>query len=219
MLALALQSSDPSWHQVFNDACFEFEVVDQALPTQYQPSTPFRAFELPLTSVRVVILAGLPYSRPDSPSNGLAYSSNGALTPLLRNILKEAWGTEIGMPLTGDLSGWLAQGVLLLNSAFTQNPGIWDGVLWRVLQAIGKANPKAIYLIWGRGLERLQRFLLDPTYVFVGPAPQSPAFIGCGHFKQVNTLLNNSIDWKKLTLKWRPSPSISMDPEEPNLSN
>ena len=90
----------------------------------------FRALELtPPEAVRVVILGQDPYPTPGH-ATGLAFSVPSELTklpPSLRNIFKEM-REDIGCaPETGDLTHWARQGVLLLNTALSVEPGAAGG--------------------------------------------------------------------------------------------
>ena len=99
----------------------------RAAATVYPPADrQFRAFALtPPEAVRVVILGQDPYHGPGQ-ANGLAFSVSPGVTlpPSLRNIYREL-ESDLGCapPPDGDLSGWAAQGVLLLNTVLTVEAG------------------------------------------------------------------------------------------------
>lgn len=82
----------------------------------------FAAFEAcPFDKVKVVILGQDPYHEPGQ-AHGLCFSVNDGVPfpPSLQNIFKEIHddiGTPI--PMSGNLTRWANQGVLLLNATLT----------------------------------------------------------------------------------------------------
>ena len=84
----------------------------------------FNALHLtPLSKVKVVILGQDPYHEPGQ-AEGLSFSvpKGEKLPPSLQNIYKELQN-ELGcyIPESGSLRKWAEQGVLLLNTALTQD--------------------------------------------------------------------------------------------------
>ena len=82
----------------------------------------FNAFNLcPFDKVKVVIIGQDPYHGPGQ-AHGLCFSVNDGVKfpPSLQNIFKEI-KSDIGtpIPLTGNLTRWANQGVLLLNATLT----------------------------------------------------------------------------------------------------
>ena len=102
----------------------EFLVAERQQHTCYPPGSKiFNAFDsTPFDKVKVVILGQDPYHEPGQ-AMGLCFSVPQGIQvpPSLVNIITEInadLGTNI--PKTcGDLSGWAAQGVLLLNATLT----------------------------------------------------------------------------------------------------
>lgn len=101
----------------------------------------FQALEAtPPDKVKVVIVGQDPYHGPGQ-ANGLAFSVGPGITPppSLKNIFKEL-NADLGLPipLSGDLSPWAKQGVLLLNTVLTVEQGKpnshkdwgWQDFLW-----------------------------------------------------------------------------------------
>ena len=79
--------------------------------------------------VRAVILGQDPYHGPGQ-AMGLSFSvpKGEKLPPSLRNIYKEmASDLGCGIPVSGDLSAWAQQGVLLLNTTLTVPTASWAG--------------------------------------------------------------------------------------------
>ena len=156
----------------------------------------WRAFEVPLAAVRVLILGQDPYPNP-SHAVGLSFSTgpNGPIPPSLRNIYVELRkyvelrdpGYE--PPNHGDLSAWSQQGVMLLNHALTLplNPlarprrhvGWWAPIVTSAAKAIAlEAEDRPIAaLLWGVPAHGMRRCLEPKVKVFAAshPSPQSVA--------------------------------------------
>ena len=110
--------------------------------------------------VRAVILGQDPYHGPGQ-AMGLSFSvPNGEkLPPSLRNIYKEM-ASDLGcnMPVSGDLSAWAQQGVLLLNTTLTVREHEanshsklgWQVVTTAVVEACMRLPQPVVFLAWGR---------------------------------------------------------------------
>lgn len=110
--------------------------------------------------VRAVILGQDPYHGPGQ-AMGLSFSvPNGEkLPPSLRNIYKEmAFDLGCNMPVSGDLSAWAQQGVLLLNTTLTVREHAanshsklgWQVVTTAVVEACMRLPQPVVFLAWGR---------------------------------------------------------------------
>lgn len=124
-----------SWKEVlaeeFEKPYFERlkEYVRQEYGTQvcYPPGRLiFEAFnQTPFEEVKVVILGQDPYHGPGQ-AHGLSFSvpPGVAFPPSLRNIFKEL-KDDVGkeVPMSGDLTEWARQGVLLLNATLSVRAG------------------------------------------------------------------------------------------------
>ena len=179
----------------------------------------FAALAMPLSSVRVLIVGQDPYPTPGH-AVGLAFSVDCSVRPLpgsLRNLLSE-YEADIGLPSPshGDLSAWVAQGVLLLNRVLTVRhgePGSHRGLGWeQVTDAIvdgllahhREAGLPLVALLWGRDAQALApRLTAGGAQVLTAahPSPLSAhrGFLGSRPFSRTNALLENSgskpIDW------------------------
>ncbi len=85
-----------------------------------------RAFQRPLSEVKVLVVGQDPYPTPGHPI-GLSFAVGADVRPLprsLTNIYQEL-RTDLGIetPAHGDLSAWADQGVMLLNRSLTVRPG------------------------------------------------------------------------------------------------
>ena len=219
---------DPSWYAVlqpqFEAPYFaelkQFLVAERQQYTCYPPGSKiFNAFDsTPFDRVKVVILGQDPYHEPGQ-AMGLCFSVPQGIQvpPSLVNIITEInadLGTNI--PKTcGDLSGWAAQGVLLLNATLTvrahqagshQRHG-WETFTDAAIQALSQQRNGLVFLLWG-SYAIAKRALIDQSRHLVLTAPHpSPlsayrGFFGCHHFSQANAYLANQgqtpIDWSRI---------------------
>ena len=215
------------WEKVFAEAKHELKQIsdllvkdNEAIGGCYVPDAAnvFRAFRLtPLNKVRVVIVGQDPYYqiRNDGQpvAQGLAFSTprGEPIQASLRNIFTEVKNCypDFQYPSHGCLDAWAQQGVLLLNISLTTRPGtanahgkymMWMPLLVRVFNAIAKANPTCIYVLWGREAQKIRSKIGDKSIVLEAahPSPQSVTnFYGCKHFRMINErLLGNPINWQ-----------------------
>lgn len=191
------------------------------------PATPLRALSaLAPSEVRVVILGQDPYHGPGQ-AQGLAFSvpDDCKCPPSLRNIFKEI-GRDYALSGTPghDLSPWVEQGVLLLNTSLTVEDGQpgshakkgWETVTDAIFARVAQDPAPKAFLLWGAHAQA-KTALLPPGHPHLvltanHPSPLSatrpPApFIGCGHFRLTNDWLAKQgqtlIDWTR-TFKKNP---------------
>ena len=156
-----------------------------------EPERRFRALELtPPEAVRVVILGQDPYPTPGH-ATGLAFSvppGLDKLPPSLRNIYKEMH-SDIGCaPANGDLTHWARQGVLLLNTALSVEPGAagghagwgWSALVAQVLERV--AERPCAFLLWGRHAQKVAAPFLGPRHLVIETAHPSPLSARRGFF-------------------------------------
>lgn len=181
----------------------------------------FKAFELtPFNNVKVVVLGQDPYHGPEQ-AHGLCFSVRKGVPvpPSLRNIFKEmALEFKTDPPKDGDLSHLAEQGVLLLNATLTvraNEAGSHQGKGWErftdgAIKALNDKKDGLIFLLWGR-FAQMKAELIDPEkhYILKAPHPSplsaSRGFIGCGHFKETNDILNAA---GRSPIKWMPTDQI-----------
>lgn len=180
----------------------------------------FRAFYLtPFEKVKVVILGQDPYpqTRHDGlpRAQGLSFSvaSNDCIPSSLQNIYKELRQEypEYIIPNTGDLTPWAKQGVLLLNTCLTVRPGtpdshkeIWKAITVAVLQELSGINKDIIYVLWGKKAQNYASYITGNPVILEATHPSglsaNRGFFGCGHFTQINEVLEkkglSKIDWQ-----------------------
>ena len=211
-----------AWHDLpfFQGAAFA-SVLD-ALKTETTTVLPeservFAGFHaVQPDAVRAVILGQDPYPTPGH-ANGLAFSVQPEVTPLprsLNNIYKEIDDDIGGKPLSGDLTRWAEQGVLLLNSALTVRTGEagsharigWSHLIEDVVRLLSSLD-KIAWILWGKNAQSF-RPLIDEGAgkgaLIIESAHPSPlsarrGFFGSKPFSQTNNhLMANGlavIDW------------------------
>ena len=183
---------------------------------QYLPSgdNVLRAFKLPLSEVRVLVVGQDPYPTPGH-AVGLCFSVGRDVRPLpksLVNIYKEL-ESDLGIPPAphGDLTHWFEQGVLLLNRVLTVRPGApashrgkgWEDVTTRAVEALVARGGPLVALLWGRDAQSAESLLPGvPVVKSAHPSPLSAhnGFFGSRPFSRVNEALTaqgaDPIDWR-----------------------
>lgn len=175
----------------------------------------FNAFKFTeYEDVKVVILGQDPYHGPNQ-AHGLSFSVQVGVPqpPSLQNILKELV-SDIGceMPVTGDLTAWAKQGVLLLNTVLTVEHGKanshqhkgWEQFTDAVIAALNKREKPIIFVLWGRPAQQKQSFITNPQHVILTAPHPSPlsayrGFFGSKPFSRINQQL---IEWGEQPIKW-----------------
>jgi uracil-DNA glycosylase len=181
------------------------------------PPQPLNMLALtPLSEVKVVILGQDPYHGP-SQAHGLAFSvmHGVAAPPSLRNIVRELQrDPEIALKaglFKGPLTGWAAQGVLLLNTCLTVEQAQplshaqygWQAFTDAILAAVMQRGVPVVCLLWGSHAQsraelissvasqsRAKVTLLRANHPSPLSALRPPVpFIGCAHFSQTNQIL------------------------------
>jgi uracil-DNA glycosylase len=176
----------------------------------------FNAFELtPVEKVKVVILGQDPYHGPNQ-AHGLCFSVNDGIKvpPSLTNIFKEL-NSDIGtkQPVSGNLTKWSDQGVLLLNATLTvraRNAGSHQGKGWEqftdaAIQKLSNERKNLVFLLWGKYAQNKSSLINSENGHLILKAPHpSPfsaytGFLGCKHFSKANNFLQEkgveTIDW------------------------
>jgi uracil-DNA glycosylase len=172
--------------------------------------------EVPQDSVRVVILGQDPYHGAGQ-ALGIAFAVPNEIRPKppsLVNIFKEV-ASDTGRapnPSESDLSGWLAQGVLLLNTVLTVREGEplshrdrgWEKLTDQVLLALNDRPEPIVFLLWGAPAQKKRTLLTNPKHLVLEAPHPSPlsayrGFFGCRHFTKANDFLSShgisAIDW------------------------
>lgn len=173
-----------------------------------------RAFERPMSDVKVLITGQDPYPTPGHPI-GLSFAVDHDVRPLPRslgNIYREL-ESDLGIPPAphGDLSAWSDQGVLLLNRVLTVRPGEagshrrwgWEQVTELAIRALVARDQPLVAILWGKDAANLQPLLGEtPVIASAHPSPLSArrGFFGSRPFSRANELLDglgaSPIDWR-----------------------
>lgn len=176
----------------------------------------FNALDLtPLESVKVVIIGQDPYHGEDQ-AHGLSFSvpEGVKIPPSLRNIYKELSTSITGYsaPQSGNLEHWAKQGVLLLNAVLTVEKGKaashagqgWEIFTDNLIQEINNHASNVIFLLWGGYAQKKGHFIDTSKHTVLTSSHPSPlsayrGFLGCGHFNQVNRILEKT---NKASIIW-----------------
>ncbi|TSA22317.1 MAG: uracil-DNA glycosylase [Actinomycetales bacterium] len=171
----------------------------------------FKAFELPIESIKVVILGQDPYPTPEH-AMGLAFSAPSdvkKIPPTLKNIFKEL-SEDVGViPSNGNLSPLQNRGVFLLNRVLTTTPHLSQAhtnIGWEIfIEAVIKflSQRPVVFILWGKSAQELAP-LIDRSKLIIGvhPSPLSAyrGFFGSKPFSEANAKLAKlgvtAIDWK-----------------------
>ncbi|NGX44173.1 MAG: Uracil-DNA glycosylase [Candidatus Anoxychlamydiales bacterium] len=179
----------------------------------------FNAFcKTPYDKVKVVIVGQDPYHGKGQ-AHGLSFSVPKEIKapPSLKNIFQEqVKDVGIKAPITGELTAWAKQGVLLLNATLTvreSSPKSHYGKGWevftdRIIEILSKNKKPIVFLLWGKSAkEKLFNAFTDKEnshHLILTAAHPSfysvSGFWGCKHFSKTNEfLINNNIkpiDWQ-----------------------
>ena len=185
----------------------KFVRYEYATTTCYPPGKLiFNAFNLcPFDKVKVVIIGQDPYHEPGQ-AHGLSFSvcDGVPFPPSLQNIFKEI-EQDLGrpIPMTGNLTRWAEQGVLLLNATLTvrahqaashQRRG-WEEFTDAAIKALNADRDNLVFILWG-GYARSKAPLIDSSRHLilqsVHPSPLSAnrgGWFGNHHFSRANAYL------------------------------
>lgn len=156
--------------------------------------------------LKVVIIGQDPYHGKKQ-ANGLCFSVHEDVKhpPSLKNIFKEIeTDLETTYPVSGDLSRWATQGVLLLNATLTVREGEagshqqqgWETFTDTVIKIISEKKEDVVFLLWGKFAEKKGNVInIKKHTIFKAPHP-SPlgawrGWFGSKHFSKTNTFLKD----------------------------
>ncbi len=182
------QNIHKDWYPIMNLHYQEplstlFESILPEISYQPQNEDIFRAFEMPLKDIKVVILGQDPYPSPHV-ANGLAFAVNQdtAFPVSLKNIAKEIGDSTLNTLVNIDYNGniwktlehWKDQGVFLLNTALTVETGkpgshlkYWEEWTKRVISHIS-VNQPCIWLFWGSKAQKYIPYIKKNSLVVSG---------------------------------------------------
>jgi uracil-DNA glycosylase len=170
----------------------------------------FRSLSRSIQSTRVVIFGQDPYPTKGY-AHGLAFSVDRSISPLpasLRNIYSEL-STDCGVTkVSGDLSEWFDQGVMLVNRVLTTESGSslahtdlgWQVITDAVALELGRNDVVAI--LWGKNAGELSKYFRSTWRIqSVHPSPLSAyrGFFGSRPFSRCNAIL---VEHNKSEIRW-----------------
>ncbi len=213
---------DPGWAEALAPVAGDIAAIGERLREEtaagrgYLPAGDrvLRAFQRPLSNVRVLIVGQDPYPTPGHPI-GLSFAVDAHVRPMPRslgNIYRELQ-SDLGIePVAhGDLSAWSDQGVLLLNRVLTVAPGApgshrgwgWEKITEHAIRALVARDQPLVAILWGKDAATLAPLLGDTAIVeSPHPSPLSArrGFFGSRPFSRANALLGDlgadPVDWR-----------------------
>lgn len=165
-------------------------------------------------NVRAVILGQDPYHGAGQ-AHGLCFSVKSGVTPppSLKNIFKEMHD-DLGLtpPISGELTKWTQQGVLLLNTVLTVREGQanshkgkgWEQLTDAIIKKLNEREKPIAFILWGGNARAKKALITNPIHGIFEAAHPSPlsaynGFFGSRHFSKVNEFLRlhdmEPIDW------------------------
>ena len=157
--------------------------------------------------VKVVIIGQDPYHGKDQ-ANGLCFSVHKDIAhpPSLKNIFKELEkDTGKGYPVSGDLTSWADQGVLLINATLTVRSGEagshqkqgWETFTDAVIQRLSSRSERLVFLLWGGFAKKKGKMIDSDKHLVLTSGHPSPLsanrgyWFGNKHFSKVNEYLRS----------------------------
>lgn len=196
-----------------------FQELSNFLKTAYSEKTiyppresVFRAFDVDLNDVKVVILGQDPYHTPGA-AMGLAFSvpPTEKTPPSLINIYKEI-DSDMGQVYadlktmnpylelnpddyrhhnkSGDLTNWAKQGVLLLNNVLTVEAHLagshrgkgWEIFTEETIKYLSNTRPHLVFILWGRDARAKKPLIDENKHLILESAHPSPLSAHAGFF-------------------------------------
>ena len=223
-----------SWYNVLNNAeraCFEekYNIVEEKrkvqdiLPYETDNSSIYYALKItPFDKVKVLIIGQDPYPNKED-AHGLAFSKlSGKIPASLKNIFEKInEDTGIGINISGNLTPWARQGVLLLNRALTFSKTetlaarnkFWLPVINIIINKLLERNKPLIIILWGNPANDIEQFSFEKEkeykkrniYILRSSHPSNMgnaknsvlkdgkigAFTSVPNFKKTNEILNS----------------------------
>lgn len=165
-------------------------------------------------NAKVVILGQDPYHGPGQ-AHGLSFSVKPgvAVPPSLVNIFKEL-NDDLGcpIPLSGDLTKWAKEGVVLLNASLTVRAHManshqalgWQTFTDRIIELLNERETPLVFMLWGNNAKQKRPLITSKKHLILtaphpSPFSASHGFFGCRHFSKANAFLVDTgqapIDW------------------------
>lgn len=223
-----LRDSGSGWHNlmkgylVSNDFVKVLKTLEELVNDDKRFTPPlkdvFRAFtECPLDNLKVVIVGQDPYPQLGV-ADGIAFSCSkkdkkeASLRYIHKAIAKTVYNDEVDFnSLSNDLSGWSAQGVLMLNTALTTEVGkigkhmdIWKPFIGYLIDMLNSIDKEVIFVFLGKKAQEYEELVDDiKHFILRASHPASAAYNkqkewDCNDvFNKVNEILE-SREWPKI---------------------
>ena len=200
------QALAPEFEKEYFRQLTDFVRQEYRTTTVYPPGRLiFNAFNLcPFDKVKVVIIGQDPYPGPGQ-AHGLCFSVNDGVPypPSLQNIFKEIHDdTGAPIPVSGNLTRWAEQGVLLLNATLTvrarqagshQRRG-WEEFTDAAIRVLAERRDHLVFILWGAYAQKKGAFIDRSRHLVLASVHPSPlsayhGFFGNHHFSLANAYL------------------------------
>ena len=187
----------------------EFDTFGHLVSIYPDKNLIFEAFnKFNFSELKIVILGQDPYHGPEQ-AMGLCFSVPEGLKipPSLKRIFKEIncdLSKNCNTPerdfISGDLTYWSKQGILLLNTALTvrqskpnSHSKIWKKFTEKIITYISENSNNTLFILWGNNAKYYKNFTDLDKHKFlegVHPSPLSGnKWVGCNHFSKANAIL------------------------------
>lgn len=178
----------------------------------------------PLDDIKIIILGQDPYHKKEW-AHGLSFSCMKKIPPSLRNIYKCLINSKLisKKPVSGDLSSWATQGVLLLNTSLSTTIGkagahlkLWNPYINKVIERITQYHydicNQLIFMLWGEFAKKFASNIDEDFHILMSWKHPSPLaqrgsvkekFIYCNHFFKANEFLREEkreINWDSINV-------------------
>lgn len=202
-----------TWKPIFDQYDFDLDdIYDvEVYPPRHQI---FRAFQIPVQEIKVVLLGQDPYHGPGQ-ADGLSFSVpvGTAIPPSLLNIFKELKRCFPERNYTfpsGNLDEWLTrEKIFLCNTSLTVEKGkpgshmdLWKEFTDEIIQYIDKHNKTCVFLLLGNFAKSKASLISkkDRIVTEIHPSPLAAAssqnkFVGSGVFQRVEKVLGTPVNW------------------------
>lgn len=211
------------WDKVLSDIMSSdyFKALMERIDEEYKTKTIYPSKEnlfkalvnTDYKAVKVVIVGQDPYHG-EGEAMGLSFSVNDGikLPPSLKNIYKELF-EDLGVTrLSGDLTDWTKQGVLLLNSTLTvvkDSPASHAKIGWNkftdeIIKKVNEKDTPVVFILWGNFAKTKKELITNPKHLIIESNHPSPfsarkGFFGSKPFSKTNEFLKKNnieeINW------------------------
>ncbi len=208
----------PTWQAALADTreqllMLEMRIIDgrESAPI---PQRVMRVFQKSMDDAKVLIVGQDPYPKAGH-AIGLSFAVEQGTTPLprsLQNMMTELHD-DLGATVSnrGDLTRWVAQGVMLLNRHLTVPIGKagghmdigWDAFTDKAVAALAaRRGSKLVAVLWGKEAQSLEAILGQAQVIksaHPSPLSASRGFFGSKPFSKANAALRSvgqlPVDW------------------------